>query len=322
MRSILALADVHRRLLTVYFAVLGPRAAYAITGLLARALYGLVEPLRTRSEAHCRAALAGRVPEADIPRIAETAFVHRVWNLADLFLADRLLHKGTYARFGGRLDEPWLSRMLNAQQRGQPVILLSGYYGSFDLLPMLLGFNGIRAGVVYLPHENAAFDAYRRQVRARSGCKMIPVREATARLPAILGAGGSVALIADHHAGGRGVPSTFLGLPTRTIRSVGLLAWRYHADVVVAGIRRIGNAFRFRIIVQDVIEAGKWADQPDPVTYITERYLRGLEAIVLQDPSQYLWAYPRWGEAFTRTLTESMNGMEGNSSGTHQAQQV
>ena len=300
-RAILWLGNFHRRLLAVYFAVAGPQAAYVITALLARRLYRLLTPFRLRSEVQCRAALGSRIAADDVPRVAEQAFVHRVWNLTDLLLAERLLHPGTYRRYGGNVPEPHLAEMLDAQRRGQPVILVSAYYGPFDLLPVFLGFNGIRTAVVYAPHANPAFDEQRRRIRARSGCELIPVSQALARVPQILADGGSVALIADHHAEGRGLPATYLGLPTKVPRTVGLLAWRYAADVVVAGIRRRG-VFRFEIDVTDVFKRTAWADVADPIAYITERYVRGLERLILGDPAQYLWGYARWGDKLAQQL--------------------
>jgi KDO2-lipid IV(A) lauroyltransferase len=302
-RCLLWLGELHRRMLAVYFALLGPRAAYAITGTLARWLYRLLTPVRLRSEAQCRAALGAQVHPEQIPRLAEQAFVHRVWNLTDLLLAERRLHPGTYARYGGRVPEPHLSELLDAQRRGQPAILVSAYYGPFDLLPVFLSYNGIRAAAVYLPHANAAFDAFRRRVRARGGCELIPVEQVLERVPQILVGGGTIALVADHPAARRGLPVTFLGLPTQAPRTVGWLAWRYDADVVVAGIRRTRRPFHFAIEVADVIKHAAWANQADPVAYITERYLRGLERLILRDPTQYLWAYARWGEELAQQLT-------------------
>ncbi|HOW72572.1 MAG TPA: lysophospholipid acyltransferase family protein [Phycisphaerae bacterium] len=304
-RAVLWLNDLHRRMLGVWFSILGPRVAYAVTGLLARLLYRLLTPLRQLSEAQCAAALAGLIPASAVTRVAERAFVHRVWDLTDLVLADRLLHAGTYERYGGLVPEPHLARMLALQRRGQPVILLSSYYGPFDLLPVFLGFNGIRAAAVYRRHANAAFDAYRRRIRARGGCELVEVERGADRLAAALQAGGSIALVADHYADRRGMEATFLGLPTRVMRSVGLFAWRYEADVVVAGIRRLGT-FQFEIIVEDVIDHTDWRDEEDSVAYITNRYLRGLERIIVRDPTQYLWAHTRWGhEAALRALRAS-----------------
>lgn len=309
-RLLVRIANLHRRMLATWFVLAGPRLAYALTGFLAKRLYRLLEPLRRQSEAQCKAALGGQLAAAHIPPIAEQAFVHRVWNLADLSLADRLLHPRTWRAYGGVIQEPWRSRMLEAQRRGQPAILLTGYYGPFDLLPLFVGFNGIRAAAVYLPHANPDFDAYRQRIRARGGCRMIPVDRAVDEAARVLESGGTLALVADHHADRRGLPVTFLGIPTMALKSVGLLAWRYDADVVVAGIRRVGDAFRFEIPVVDVIDHGEWQGRDDPIRYITERYLRGLERIILADPTQYIWAYPRWGKEFARQATQSLSPSE------------
>jgi lauroyl/myristoyl acyltransferase len=83
---------------------------------------------------------------------------------------------------------------------------------------------------------------------------------------------------------------------------VGLLAWRYNADVIVAGLRRVGDGFRFEIVVADIMDHTEWAEADDPVVYVTHRYLRGLEALVLGDPSQYLWGYARWGRDVAQEL--------------------
>lgn len=261
-------------------------------------MYRLLSPLRQLSETQCHTALAAHVPAGQTPVLAEQAFVHRIWNLTDLLLADRWLHRGTYARLGGRLAPKDLSKMRDAARRGKPVILVSAYYGPFDLLPIFLGYNNLPATVVYLRHGNRAFDAYRRRIRERSGCELVPVEDAPRRFEQVLSEGGRVALVADHHAESRGMEVTFLGLPTRVSRSVGLLAARYEADVVVAGIRRQPEPFRFELVVEDVFKPIDWQDTEDPVTWITHRYLRGLERLVLADPSQYLWAHPRWGRAF------------------------
>jgi len=299
LRALVRLSNVYRRVLALFFAIIGPKAAYSIIALLARLLYRSLDPLRLRSETQCRAAL----------NLAEQSFVHRAWNLADLMLADRLLHLNTYHRFGGRIPEPRLSGLLRAQQNGHPVILVTAYYGPFDLLPLFLGYNGLRASVVYRPHDNAGFDAYRRRIRGRSGCELIPVDRASNRCAQILAAGGTIAIVADHPADHGGLPVTFLGLPTTAMRSVGLLAWRYSANVAVAGIRRVGSEFRFEIVVSDVIQCHDWEPLDDPVAYITARYLRGLEQLILGDPTQYLWVHARWGEdCIRRLIAEHQSG--------------
>ncbi|MBN2560940.1 MAG: lysophospholipid acyltransferase family protein [Phycisphaerae bacterium] len=303
-RTMIWLSNAHRRALALFWVMIGPHATYSILAVLARLLYRLSDPLRVRSEAQSRAALGNKRSPSEVAQIARQAFVHRTWNLADLMLADRLIRRGTCHRYGGRIREPYLSMLLDAQRRRKPVILVTAYYGPFDLLPLFLGYNGIRAGVVYRPHVNPDFDAYRRAIRARSGCELIPDTKAVGRLPQILEQGGTVAIVADHHVTRHGIPAIFLGLRTAASRSVGLLAWRYDATVVVAGIRRRSSEFDVEIVVSDVFDHQDWRDVGNPVVHITERYLRGLEKIILDDPTQYLWGYARWGADLARQLTD------------------
>lgn len=292
--GIIRLSNLHRRMLGVWFVILGPELAYRLTSIMARLLYWLLTPLRGHSEAQCRAALHGKVPAEQIPEIARRGFIHRVWDLVDLLLAERLLHPATYHRYGGRIPEMELRRLLDAQRRRQPAILLTCYYGPFDLLPIFLGYNGIQAGVVYRRHANDGYDSLRQRIRARGGCELIPVERAVDRLSAILETGGTIALVADHEAARRGVAETFLGVPIQAMRSIGLLACRYNADVVIAGLRRTDKAFHFAITISEILDHREWQEQPDPIRFITSRYLRGLERIVMWDPAQYLWARPRW----------------------------
>jgi Kdo2-lipid IVA lauroyltransferase/acyltransferase len=305
LRAAIGLGNAYRRMLAVALALVGPEVAHRVTGWLARLLYRSLDPIRTRSEAQCRAALGEEVASDDIPRLAEAAFRHRIWNLVDLMLADRLLHRGTFHRYGGKIPDQYAGTLLEAQRERHPVILVTAYYGPYDLLPVFLGCNGIRAGVIYRPHANAAFDAYRLRIRRRGGCELIPLERAGDRIVRLLEAGGTVAIIADHHAERRGLPVTFLGLPTMALRSVGLLAHHYRAAVAVAGIRRLGQEFQFEIVVSGFLGPNDWASADDPVAHITAYYLKALERIILADPSQYLWSYARWGDNAARRMIET-----------------
>jgi len=236
------------------------------------------------------------MPGPEVERIAAQAFVHRARNLTDLFLAPRLLNPHTFAKCGGRFDELSLSRLLEGQRRKTPTIFVTAYYGAFDLLPIFLGYNGIKAAAVYLPHENKSFDQFRRRVRSQSGCELVPVDVAAGRFNEILGAGGMIAILADHHDEVRGMPVRFLGIEGRASRSVGLLAWRHEANVVVAAIRRVADTFRFHLTLEDVIYHDESMVQADPVEFVTLRYLSAIEHLIRRDPTQYLWAYARWGK--------------------------
>jgi len=304
-RWLILLSDMYRQCLVVSLAIIGPRPAYWLAAKMAGLLYALHQPLRQLSETHVRAALGDRLASDGVRDLARRSFVHRTWDFVDLLLARYRIHNRNYAALGGRIDDEYLNLIREAQARGRPVLLVTCYYGPFDLLPVFLGFNGIRARVVYKRHANPRFDAFRGSVRAKSGCELVPIEEAMDRITHTLESGGVAALVADHVDDDRGVPITFLGAPTTALRSVGLLAWRYDAAVVVAGIRRVDNRFRYRLTVADMFDSSAWIDKADPIEAITERYVRALERIVLEDPSQYLWGYCRWGHRATTAAAPS-----------------
>ncbi len=301
----ISLGNFHRRLLGVLFALVGPTISYSITRRLANLLYTLLDPMRVRCEKQCAAALTSGLSEANIAEIARESFIQRSLNLTDLMLADWRIGPTSYIKYGGRLPDDLRNRLLNAQDKHRPVILLTAYYGPFDLLPVFLGYNGVKAGVVYRKHGNASFDHYRSRIRAKSGCEMIPLDRGTIRLATILEGGGIVAIVADHPAQKRGIPVRFLGIETTAIKSIGVLACRYNADVVVAGIKRGRKAFHIEYVNLDVIKPRDWENKEDSITYITQRYLLALERMILTEPRQYLWGYARWGEKFARRITSA-----------------
>lgn len=296
-RALLALAHAHRRLLPLYLTTLGPRAAYSLSRTAARLILRLLPPVRDRIARNVR--LVGAAQLADMPEdtFVETAFVHQIWNLTDLLLAERLLHRGTFERLGGRIPDALRTRLLDAQRRRIPMIFVTAYYGPFDLLPLLLGLNGIQAAALYRPHANPWFDRQRKMIRARGGCELVPVHRAMHRLPEVLERGGAIAILADHHEPRRGVGVEFLGRPTRMSKAIGLLAMRYGADVIAAGIQRLAAPFRFRIVPLDVIRHDEWRGSSHDVAIeaITRRYVAALERLVRSDPTQYLWSRARWG---------------------------
>jgi KDO2-lipid IV(A) lauroyltransferase len=68
----------------------------------------------------------------------------------------------------------------------------------------------------------------------------------------------------------------------------------YNVPVVIAYARRLGDRFRFRVGVQDVIYPKDWQSHDNPLHYITQRYTKAIEDFVRTDPGQYWWVHRRW----------------------------
>ena len=106
--------------------------------------------------------------------------------------------------------------------------------------------------------------------------------------------GRRIGFIADQNAGGNGLYVPFLGRLASSYKSIGLLAMRYETPIVAGFARRIGDRFAYRMEIVDRFGPEDWADQPDPLFYITARFNRAIEKMVELCPEQYLWVHRRW----------------------------
>jgi KDO2-lipid IV(A) lauroyltransferase len=68
----------------------------------------------------------------------------------------------------------------------------------------------------------------------------------------------------------------------------------YNIPVVIGYAQRLNDRFQFEVGVQDIIRPADWANEQDPLRYITQRYTKAIEDFVGKDPGQYWWVHRRW----------------------------
>jgi KDO2-lipid IV(A) lauroyltransferase len=142
--------------------------------------------------------------------------------------------------------------------------------------------------------DNAYVNHWLLGVREKQGQRIVAKKGATDDVIKVLEDKGAVGLIADQNAGSKGIFVDFFGRKASAYKSIGLLAMEYNVPVVVGYARRTGKPFGFRIGAQDIIYPEDWANEPNPLLYITQRYTTAIERVVRQDPGQYLWVHRRW----------------------------
>jgi KDO2-lipid IV(A) lauroyltransferase len=86
----------------------------------------------------------------------------------------------------------------------------------------------------------------------------------------------------------------FFGRPASTFKSIALLALEYNAAMVVVGVPKVGEPMRYQIVSEELILPEEYADRPDAVKAITQRYTAALERMVRRNPEQYFWLHRRW----------------------------
>jgi KDO2-lipid IV(A) lauroyltransferase len=212
----------------------------------------------------------------------------------EVLFTTRLIRLDTWPRYVELANFKEVLELLVRGERG--LIMLTGHYGNWEVLGYVLATLGFPTTSVARPLDNPYVSDFIFGVREKTGQRIIAKKGATGEVIDVLAQHGAVGFIADQNAGSKGIFIDFFGRKASTYKSIGLLAMEYEVPVVIGYARRVGDRFRFRVGVQDVIQPEDWkeAGVQDPLRYITQRYTKAIENFVREDPGQYLWVHRRW----------------------------
>lgn len=222
---------------------------------------------------------------------------------------------------------PAVEHMLN----GRPSILITGHVGNWELVGAAIAMLGFPLHAVYRPLDLKPLDRWVRESRQRQGMTMVSKFGAVTDLPRCMKAGNPVGLVADQNGGDRGVFVPCFGRLTSTYKSIGLMALQFDATLVCGFARRLSPAERlaqgsecgrgelgYTVEVVDAFGPQDYRPQPDPLFYLTARYRRAMERMILRAPDQYLWMHRIWrsrpaheraGKPFPQALKDKLRAL-------------
>jgi KDO2-lipid IV(A) lauroyltransferase len=232
------------------------------------------------------------MPERRRERMAERSMQHLVMLAVEVLFTTRLIRLDTYGRYVTLTNFRDVLDLMIRGERG--LIMLTGHYGNWEVLGYVLATLGFPTTSIARPLDNPYVSDYVFGVRERTGQRIIAKKGATGEVTEVLDGKGTVGFIADQNAGSKGLFVDFFGRKASTYKSIGLLAMQFEVPVVIGYSRRLNDEFKFVVGAQDVIYPDDWKSQPDPLRYITQRYTKGIEDFVREEPGQYLWVHRRW----------------------------
>lgn len=232
------------------------------------------------------------MPEIQRQEMARQSMQQLFMLFVEVLFTTRLVHIDTWTRYVELENfKPTLSLLMKPKQG---LIMLTGHYGNWEILGYALATLGFETTSIARPLDNPYVNHWLLGVREKQGQRIIAKKGATEEVTQILDNNGVVGLIADQNAGTKGVFVDFFGRKASTYKSIGLLAMQYKVPVVIGYARRVDDTFKFRLGTQDIIYPEDWANQDNPLKYITQRYTKAIEDMVSVDPGQYLWVHRRW----------------------------
>ncbi len=178
--------------------------------------------------------------------------------------------------------------------RARGVVVAIGHFGNFELYARANQFvPGFQFATTYRALRQPALNALLQDLRERSGCLYFERRsDASALREAMNSRRVMLGLLADQHAGDRGLPVPFFGRECSTSAAPAVLALRYHCPLHVAVCYRTGLA-RWSIEIGDEIPT-VIDGHPRPIEDIARDMNQAYEVAVRRDPANWFWVHRRW----------------------------
>jgi KDO2-lipid IV(A) lauroyltransferase len=228
---------------------------------------------------------------ARIDRLVRDCYRHFALVAIEMVLLPRKLHLVAWRRYATMYPAV---KMSPAVFSPRPALFLSGHFGNWELAGRLIGIFGLKTYAIARVLDNPYLERFIKHFRQGTGQTLIAKKDDFERLEEVLRNGAKVSVLADQDAGRRGVFVNFFGRPASTHKALALLAMEFDAPIVVLGIPRLMEPMFYAVVCEDVIDPRDYADRPDAVRAVTERYTAALERIIRRHPEQYFWLHRRW----------------------------
>ncbi len=261
--------------------------------LLGRIWWWVMKRHRQRALDNLRPALGRHYSEAQLRQIARRSFEH----FAQLYLVELIhgparVNEWSWPRYVelGQIDEA-IEQLL----AGRGTIMITAHFGNYELLGQTITRLGLPLTAVMRPLDNPLINDLLIEKRYSSGRLTLVYKHGAAQAAErVLRSGGTLCFIADQDAGRKGVFAEFFGRPASWYKSIGLLALRHQVPIIVGHAVRVREGLRYRLEVERIIRPHEWAEQPDPLAWITQTFATALQRAIERHPEQYLWVHRRW----------------------------
>jgi Kdo2-lipid IVA lauroyltransferase/acyltransferase len=228
---------------------------------------------------------------AEIDALVWDCYRHFLLVIIEIAVLPRKLRVENWRNFASMVTSEPVVRGLLVDR---PLLIVTGHFGNWELAGFALGALGFKTFAIARVLDNPHLEKFLKQFRQATGQTIIAKKDDFERLTVAMQTGGKVATLADQDAGTRGVFVPFFGRMASAHKAVALMALEFNARIVVIGVPRVGGVLQYHIQCEDSFDAADYADRPDAVKAITERYHQALERLIRRHPEQYFWLHRRW----------------------------
>jgi KDO2-lipid IV(A) lauroyltransferase len=268
------------------------RAALGFGRVLALVAYRVDRRHREVARDNLRHAFPQRCADpAECDRLVRACYTHFCTMVIELAVISRRMHVHNWRGFVTPIH---FERVIVPVLGDRPVLIVTPHFGNWEVAGYVTGVVGVKSYAIARDLDNPHLDRFLRVFRQKTGQMILSKTGDYDRITGVLKAGGIIATLGDQDAGPKGLFVDFFGRPASTHKAVALLALEHGALMTVIGVARVGTPMRYSLEVEEVVDPNDYADRPDAVRAITERFTQAFERLVRRHPEQYFWLHRRW----------------------------
>ena len=263
-----------------FFKLMPLDTASAVGGWLGRSIGS-----RLGSNKKVRRNITNAMPELTAQQV--DAIVLGMWDNLGRIMAE-YPHLGKFD--ASRVEVVGKEHVDAARAKGGPLLLASGHFANWEVLPVTIHRQELNAQLVYRHANNPYVDRLMQSARSPGGDRF--ARKGVEGARSVHGAmrkGEAVAMLVDQKHN-RGLAIPFFNRPAMTAPAVAELALKYHAPLLLGRIERLNGA-RFRVTMLPPMQT-EGRSVEEILTHINATF----EGWIRQTPAQWLWLHKRWND--------------------------
>jgi Kdo2-lipid IVA lauroyltransferase/acyltransferase len=188
-----------------------------------------------------------------------------------------------------------LENYLQARERGNGVLVLTGHLGAWELSSFYHSLMGMPMGMVIRRLDNPLVDAFVNRIRCLRGNRVIHKDDFARGLIASMRAGETVGILMDTNmTPPQGVFVPFFGVQACTASGMARIAAKTGAAVVPGFLLWEQNERRYVLHFSEELQVVHTGDAEQDALTNTATFTAAIEGYVRQYPEQWLWMHRRW----------------------------
>ena len=176
---------------------------------------------------------------------------------------------------------------------GRGVIVVTGHFGSWELLGAAAVAYGLPVDFIVGEQTNSLVDDYINDLRRSAGIGVIQRGMTVRGVFESLRKNRVVAILADQDARRAGIFVDFFGIPASTHDGAAQFAWKTGCPLVFCAIAR-GPGETHEAWFEPPVYPDTEADRAGETRRLTALMTKALEEAIRKHPDHYFWAHRRW----------------------------